>query len=216
MSTTIPDLPASALANDTDQMLLRQPAGAAGTDKRVTVSQIRNINIGNLPTLSNPPNPQAGDNMIIARGGVNHRVQFQHVGFEKGVRMWFFENSDINISGWTQVAVGDTLLGVKGGSEYTQGGTTGGTWQQVGHSLTQEEMPRHSHTVRGAGANLGSGNQVKGFKAPAGFEPVTQFWETLLHGGVATNPDGPADGQPHNHGDTWRPLASVGIICVKD
>lgn len=210
--TTIPDLPPSSVANDTDQMLLRQPAGGAGVDRRTTVAQIRNIDVANLSTLTSPPNPQAGDNMIIARGGVNHRVQFQHVGFVKGTRMWFFSNSDAQIPGWTQVSSGDTLLAVKGGSTYTQGGLIQGNWQQTSMSLDIQQIPRHRHSVVGTGATFGSGNRVRGRRSDLS-DPL-QFWQTELEGGNPFQPEGNA--VPHNHGNSWRPLASVGIICVKD
>jgi hypothetical protein len=213
---TIPDLPPASDPDNTDQLLLRQPAGALGQDKSVTVQQIQNINIPSLNTLPTNTTPVSTDQFIVNRAGVNYRVNFRDVGFITGTKMWFFANSDSQIPGWTQTGTGDTLLAVKGGSTYTQGGIAQGTWQQVGHSLTGAEMPRHAHGVFGAGSVAGSGAQVKGFKAnPLASTPPLQPWATNFTGGTSTEEQA-TNGSPHNHGNTWRPFANVGIICEKD
>ena len=197
---TIPDLPVSSQANDSDQMLIRQPAGGAGTDKSIQVRLLRGVNISALATL--PSTPLGTDLMLISRGGVNYKIEYSEVSFVSGTKCWFFADSPPD--GWAIFGAGDTLLGVKGGATYLVGGNVAGTWQQTGHALTLAQIPPHSHRVR-AGHDS-STNTNNGFARRAKNETVASI--------IKTNDQG--NGQHHDHGAAWRPLASVGIICIKD
>lgn len=102
---------------------------------------------------------------------------------------------------WTiESAVGDTVLAVKGGSVYTTGGTGAGTWQLPDHTLTTSEMPSHSHNLEYAIRSIGTGGSAPRFESGAPFTPVSNT------GG----------GDPHNHGNSWRPAARVGLIINKN
>lgn len=117
-----------------------------------------------------------------------------------GTDTWFYK--DTAPTGWTiQSGLGDTLLAVKGGTTYTTGATSAGTWQQEDHTLTVDEMPAHSHTYTKPAS-------PENRRRTNGSECVTSV-ET----GTTSSVGG---GQAHNHGNTWRPLARVGIIARKD
>jgi len=140
--------------------------------------------------------------MLISRGGVNYKIEYSEVSFVSGTKCWFFADSPPD--GWAIFGAGDTLLGVKGGATYLVGGNVAGTWQQTGHALTLAQIPPHSHRVR-AGHDS-STNTNNGFARRAKNETVASI--------IKTNDQG--NGQHHDHGAAWRPLASVGIICIKD
>lgn len=204
---TIPDLPVATLVNDSDQLLVRQPAGGLGTDKSCTAQQIRNLNLSGLAGLPTGT-PNANDLMLIARSGTNYQITFQNVGFIQGTKMWFYHNaagSSSELPGWSIFANGDTLLAVKGGSTYTVGGSQQGTWQQVGVSLSISQIPAHTHRVP-------AGKESAGSAVNPGYARRSRDIDvnTTITTGTA------GSGQPHNHGDTWRPRASVGIICQKN
>jgi len=199
-SPTIPDLNSATVANDTDLVLLRQPGNAGGVDKKVTVALLRNINIAGLAPL--PSDAAASDLMVIARGGVNYQIRHDQISFPSGTQMWFYANA--TIAGWSLVTTGDTLLAVKGGLEYVTGGVEAGNWQQEGHALTVAELPSHTHPVNGTGATTGTGNRVRGYRQSLSED--SKPWATSSTGG----------NQAHNHGNTWRPRANVGVILRKN
>jgi len=109
---------------------------------------------------------------------------------------------------WSIVAsVGDTLLAIKGGTTYTTGGTSAGTWTQPNHTLTLAEIPPHIHRVT---------NVSREGQAANPHDYVTTFLKSPYKT-IATS-DGSSDGllgQAHNHGSTYRPLARVGLLIRK-
>jgi len=138
--------------------------------------------------------------------------------FISGMRMWFGQNTAP--TGWTiDATAADGLLAVKGGSAAynTTGGSRAGTWTQPNHnhptgdhSLIIAELPSHYHTYTyGAPQVLAIGGG-------------STYYAVSLQAGTATSSVG--SGTPHNHGNTgnsatantWRPLANVGIVCIKD
>lgn len=126
-------------------------------------------------------------------------------GFAAGTKLWFYQDSAP--VGWSIVDnIGDSLISVKGGDlGYGSGGTLAGTWQTPYHTLTEVEMPRHSHGFRLASPNY----PIQDARYPgygAANPNVAGYTTTESTGGSL----------PHSHGDTWRPKAAVGIICIKD
>ena len=120
--------------------------------------------------------------------------------------MWFYQNSvPISSTYWKIVPnTGDTLLAVKGGATYTTGGVSNvGTWQQANHTLTLDQIPAHTHSfviyTSDEKGNLAQ-NKVGSSNRSSKSTQTT---------------DSKGGGQAHNHGNTWRPSGSVGIICEK-
>ena len=202
---TIADLPVANVANNSDQLLLRQPAGALGTDKSVTVQKLRQIDLTALS--STPVTAQVSDLMMISQGGTNYQIRFDNVGFIAGTQMWFYQNTAP--SGWSIIAQQDMLLGVKGGTTYTTGGSVQGDWVQEGHTLTVDEMPSHNHESGNWNKLATSGNKG-GNAASISNGSGSNFLGTYA---VINNTGG---NLPHNHGDSWRPLSAVGILCRKN
>ena len=118
-----------------------------------------------------------------------------------GTDMWIY--ADSAPTGWTiQNSLGDTLLAVKGGSTYTTGADSAGTWTQPDHTLTEAEIPAHTHTL----SPLTTGLNQRGVADTTCYRFATGTLTSSSYGG----------GGAHNHGDTYRPLARVGIIARKD
>lgn len=125
-----------------------------------------------------------------------------------------FFYSDTAPSGWTATGIGaDSLLGIKGGSVFVTGGTQAGTWQQQdvdgvsGKGLNVNQMPAHTHTflvntVESGFAIFGGANQIG-----ASPQATSSTGSSAGTGGTSL---------AHNHGNLWRPAASVGIFCSKN
>lgn len=222
------DLPVASSADDADLTLLRKGL----TDYQCAASLIRNINVAGLPSL---PSPVSGtDLMIVARGGSNYKIPFNQVGFPKGTRMWFFQATAP--SGWTLVSgLGDRLIACAGNSTPyagVSGGGSGGTWQQEGvgggspgGGLSLTQIPNHNHFAQfGQDQSNSHATYIHGARNPQtggdpkfGLSPTTDPVRGMV-GGKGDNANHNVYGQcdPHNHGNTWRPKANVGIICSKD
>jgi len=113
--------------------------------------------------------------------------------------MWIY--ADTAPTGWTAVAaIGDELLAVKGGTTYTTGGDVAGAWDLPEHTLTVDEIPAHSHTLQVYTDISGGGARI--------------LSRELAGSGATTSETG--GGDPHSHGDTYRPTARVGILASKD
>jgi hypothetical protein len=198
MSVQLSDLDLAGTADDADLALIRK---ADTTDYKVTVQTLRAINISGLAVLPAPA--QDVDLMMISQGGTNCQIPFSQVSFIVGTRMWFFDGTPPN-SAWEIVPnTGDRLLACANGSgTYATGGTMVGTWQQANHTLTIDQIPSHFHPItRMQGNNVKSGTGAK-------------VW---FESGPSTikNTEAVGGGNFHNHGNTWRPSANVGIICIK-
>ena len=196
------DLDLATEALDVDLALIRKNDT---TDYKITVALLRKIDIPGLPVLPNPVQPT--DLMIVSQGGDNCQIPFSDVGFVGGTKAWFFQSTAP--TGWTIVPnTGDHLLAVVGGSTYSTGGTAQGTWQQVNHALTIGEIPSHTHTITKTKENTGSSNNLgprRGINVEDNADPAMRICTSNATGG----------GGGHNHGNTWRPLANVGLICEK-
>jgi len=213
------DLPVATVANNSDTTLLRQGL----TDYQCSVGLIRNINI---PSLTAIPNGYANptDAFMINRtlGGVpqNYKINFSQVGLVQGTQMWFYQG--VVPAGWSPIAgTGNRLLAVSdspltANPQYynsQNAGTQTGTWQQTDWTLTPAQLPPHKHQVYlgKSDTNINT-SYVQGVVTPnsSGDQPCTAYTSdgSLSFGS-------PLLGQPHNHGNTWRPLANVGILGLK-
>jgi len=124
-----------------------------------------------------------------------------------GNKVWSYANTAW--TGWTIVAVTDSVLAVKGGSNAynVTGGQTAGTWTQPSHTLTYAEIPAHTHGISYEASGVGV------YKNPIGATGTTQTdTDAIQSTGGSSSPGGGA----HSHGTTYRPLAAVGVIISKD
>lgn len=195
------DLPVASVAADNDLMLLRKGL----TDYQVTVQIIRNID---LTALSPIPSPEATDLILLSRASQNYSARFDQIGFVKNVKAWFYQA--VAPSNWTIIPnTGNRLLAVSDGVNLYSGaggGTAGGTWQQTSTALTIAQIPAHTHLILKTKEPSGSSNALGPQRGKVPETPdATGFATSEATGGS----------QGHNHGNTWRPLANVGILCNK-
>ena len=129
-------------------------------------------------------------------------------------KMWVYRDSAMD--GWVvDSSVTDRVLGLKGGSYYTAGAATAGSWDLAhthttgDHALTEAEMPSHTHTLNiEIGTNWSTGGTAINEQGTGG----TEFTS-----------DSAGSGSAHNHGSTgsglsttWRPSAAVGTLQYVD
>lgn len=195
---------------DNDDLLVRRGL----TDYRATAGQVRTLNLPGFDPLAGG-GPVGSDIMLVNRGGVNYQTPFSSIGLVKGTVCYFYQATAP--IGWTIVPnTGDMLLGVATpiitspiaypAKPYfgVLGGNQAGTWQQTDVTLTINQIPSHTHNVQGSSDNTsGVGSQYARYgKSDHAREDIV----SKTTGGS----------QPHNHGNTWRPLANVGILAVKN
>lgn len=209
--TNLNDLPVGnlALSNDDSAVLLMR---VGLTDYQVAVSIIRNINLQALQTLPNGT-PLNTDLMLVNRivSGVatNYQVTFGSVGFPLGTKMWFYDTMP-PAPNWTLVPnTGNSLLACAdqsaapyGTYNGSSGGANTGSWQQANATLTIAQIPAHSHGV----------NFVRTVQRSSGSQNTWGLANPAFDAQVTQNTGG---GGAHNHGNTWRPMANVGVIGIK-
>lgn len=197
------DLPVATSAAPNDLMLLRKGL----TDYQVAVNVIQSINI----TILNPIPfgfANATDLFLISRSGQNYNIRFSQVGIPKNSRMWFY--NALPPVGWSIVPnTGGRLLAAQDSTTTYAGnltpGTFAGTWQQTDTVLTINQIPAHSHNVKGATDT--NGNKLSDYARYGDKNhPGSQDIITKTTGG----------GQGHNHGNLWRPASNVGVVGNKD
>jgi hypothetical protein len=215
-------LPVAGPTSPSDLMLIRQGL----TDYQIALQLVQSINVAAFDNL-NPNYANSTDLMMIYRNGGNYQIQFSQVGFLLGTCMWFY-NSAVPI-GWTAIPnTGDRLLAVSDSVTKYAGsanpGTQAGSWQQSNATLTIDQIPAHSHY-----AAMDNSVGSSGFLYAAGKTTHvigdqfrnTQGFPTGGIGSTAYSSSSPPDyftypgTNPHNHGNTWRPLANVGILGQK-
>ncbi len=212
----LPGLPSATAANDADVTLLRQGL----TDYQCSLALIRNINVQNLTYLPGTValNDQILVSRVVASVPTNFKVSFSAIGFAAGTMCWFYMTSAqiaSSLPGWSIVPnTGDALLACKGGSTYVTANTQLGDWQQPDFTLDLSQIPSHTHTINIYQNSAGglSKNYCMGANTTIGNSAV----------GTAINYEGGRTAEPGNPtgpvqlDDTWRPLANVGYIAVKN
>lgn len=200
------DLDLATVADDADLTLIRKDNT---TDFKITVQAMRNIAVASLPNLPTPA--QVNDYMLINQSGTNCKIEFGKVGFTQGTKMWFYSGAPPNVYWNTVPNTGDRLLAVKSASgAYQNSGnsTSLDLWQQKDTILTEAQIPAHTHTLTKTKATTGSSNNLgpcRGKHTEDDSNPAFRVCTTNATGGS----------QGHNHGNIWRPAASVGLICEK-
>jgi hypothetical protein len=210
---TLPDLNFPSVSPIPSNALLHINIGL--TDFKATLAQIQAIDMTSLSAIAQVENTDLM--MVMKAGGATPtgKVYVQQVGFGIGIKMWFYTDTIPNTS-WQALAISDALLAIKNtsgsGAYYTTGGSTSGIWQQenvangnIIGGINIDQIPRHNHTYSGG---------------PSGLAELRILYESTQSGSTLTSSsvggrssDGLAN--PHNHGNTWRPLAAVGILCIK-
>lgn len=199
---TIPELdPAGPIDPANDYVVVRQGLG----DKKATVDQINQPAVAIYPSLPTPLT--STDLVLVNRGGTNYSVNPQAMGFLVNTYSWFYQTTaPLN---WTIVPnSGDRILGTSDaqGNLYNGAlqGTPSGTWQQTGHVLDVTEIPSHDHGITLYQVYTGNGS---------GHSKVAPGKNSTVTGSARTDPTG--TNAAHNHGNSWRPAAMVGILCQK-
>lgn len=199
---TIPDLtPAGVIDPVNDYIIVRQGLN----DRKATVDQVNQPSVATYPTL--PSAILSSDLILINRGGVNYSAAPQRLGFLVNTYSFFYQ--PIAPLNWTVVPnSGDRILGTSdvNGNLYNGAnpGTFSGNWQQTGHILDVTELPSHDHGITLFEVYTGSGG---------GHSKVAPGKNSNITGSARTTPTG--SNLAHNHGNTWRPAAIVGILCQK-
>jgi len=135
-------------------------------------------------------------------------------------KIWIFENVARN--GWAiDSGVTDRVCALKGGagSYNANGGTTAGSWTQTGHSLTEAEMPAHTHGSAGSHThNVPIESQSGSAATIKRVTPGYRYAQSgrILSDGAHTHGNTGLSGDAHTHADTFRPLASVGTLQYPD
>ena len=204
---TIDQLDPATMPIDPDNNLLLIRQGL--NDRKVLAGQLSNPSLASLSML--PGQLVASDVLLVGRynGSTydNYIIPPQYLGFLNNTKMWFYENEAP--AGWTIIpATGDRLLAVSDGITNYSGaapGSQAGQWQQLNHTLTEEQMPVHKHSFLGANSSGPAFTKI----SRGSLTDATEF---------ETDPAGGLNGitQGHNHGDGWRPKANIGCLCVKD
>jgi len=139
-------------------------------------------------------------------------------------KIWVYRNSAM--SGWVvDSSVSDKVLALKGGSTYTTGAATAGSWTVSGltvdghtHGPGTFAGPSHAHTLVDSGSGIyGTGDAVVAYggyvyvagAGPAAYQLTTNTGTPSATAVVGTSASGtgtiPSDG-------TWRAAAAVGTL----
>lgn len=217
---TISDLdPAGTVDVINDLLLLRQ-----GTkDTRATPQQVFDLNLNIFNPL--PSELVQSDVIMVGRlvGGVYQKylIHPQNIGFMKGTATWFYQNAAP--LGWSVIPnTGDRILATALPSgqpyQYTTPGQQG-TWQQEGRTLSIQQIPNHQHYGQfGQNQSNQNARYIHGASSlPSGGDP--RFGTNPSVGVVGAYNDNNNHNNygaclPHDHGNTWRPAANVGLLCV--
>lgn len=211
------DLDLTTVADDNDLAMIRK---GDTTDYKIICANLRKINIPGLPVMTT--SPTALDLLIVSQTGTNRQCNFGSIGFVNGTTMWFHSTdapNGVSPIFWRIVPnLGDRLLAVRSNTgKYTNGGGSGGDWQQEGvgggtGALTLAQIPPHRHVIKQGKEDAKEDTFAETFPRLGKHEaePFSPA-RTELSGGSGN----PLQAQTHNHGNAWRPLANVGVICTK-
>ena len=225
-----------AVANSADACTGNAATSSACTGNAATASLANNsTNLGGVAASSYTQN---SDIRGVAYGGTGAstvegaRTNLDVAQIPSGTRMFFYQASAP--TGWTIVSgLGDRLLAV-GTYNSASSGNTSGSWQQTGHSLTSSELASHNHsaTTNNDGshsnyipyASSGGGSLFQAVNSSIFLTtdaPTTDTNHVVWPGGPSTHDHtitvgSTGAGDAHNHGDTWRPAAVVGLIASRN
>ena len=204
---TIPLLdPAGPVDPDNDLLLIRQGLN----DRKIPAGELQNTRLGGLQML--PGQLVASDVLLIGRdngaGYDNYIMPPQYLGFLNGTNCYFYQAAAP--LGWTIIPnTGNRVLAVSDNNGNLYKGNAApfimnlNTWQQDDHILTITQIPVHSHNYDVYKSDIDGNISLKTASTNRSSKNTTK---TADAGG----------GLGHNHGNTWRPAAVVGILCTKN
>jgi hypothetical protein len=222
---TIPLLdPAGPIDPDNDLLLIRQGLN----DRKIPAGSLQQVRLTGLQML--PSQLVASDVLLIGRdngsGYDNYIMPPQYLGFLNGTNCWFYQASAP--LGWTVIPnVGDRLLAISDISTQVSpppakynavfAPNLTGDWLQKNAVLNITQIPAHSHVIKvwksdqegNLSPKIGSTNRTTGNNQNTGNTGGIGSTNT-----ASSEPAGATQG--HNHGNEWRPLAAVGILCTKN
>lgn len=201
---TIPALDPASLPIDPDNDLLLIRQGL--NDRKIPAGEIGAPRLSSFQML--PGQLVSSDVLLVGRvsgGGYdNYIMPPQYLGFLNGTNAWFYQAAAP--LGWSIIqGTGNRVLACSDSANKYNGQNAPsqtGTWQQTDTVLTIAQMPAHTHKVGLYEATTSNNKEKLG----PGKNSLKDNIESSSTGG----------GQGHNHGNTWRPLANVGILCTKN
>jgi hypothetical protein len=143
-------------------------------------------------------------------------------------KLWVYRNTAPD--GWAiDSAVVDCVLALKGGTNAynANGGTQAGTWTQPDCTLTEANLPAHTHGEAAAHSHTTTfyGNAIEGSGTP-GYTAIGYNNGTTWYVFNVVNPPTSSNGAhthtsvgsgtAHNHGTTYRPAAAIGTLQYMD
>ncbi len=137
-------------------------------------------------------------------------------------KMWVYRNAAMD--GWAiDSSVTDKVLALKGGSTYTTGGASAGSWTLPDHTLAVSEIPSHNHTGSSVANEGAHTHPITTYDSSGGgFGESGTGTPTGRNTGAGTNHThaltiaAQGGGSAHNHGATFRPAAAVGTLQYLD
>jgi hypothetical protein len=133
-------------------------------------------------------------------------------------KIWVYRNAAID--GWVvDATVTDKVLALKGGSGLynVSGAGTAGSWTQPDCTLSEANLPAHTHGSAGAhthtfeGSGSGSGS-VTAITYQTTLETKVSAVSGLINAGGGHTHTSVGSGTAHNHGTAYRPYAAVGTL----
>jgi hypothetical protein len=129
---------------------------------------------------------------------------------------WFYLNTAP--PGWKALSTGaDMVLAISGGTDAynVNGGNpdSEATWQRESYTLLDADIPKHTHGVGTLKVLYGTGSDGQTHVSRTANFSGTAAQSSSLEGATAEQSTG--DGA-HDHGDSWRPKASVGKLFQLD
>jgi hypothetical protein len=127
------------------------------------------------------------------------------------------------MDGWAiDSTVTDRLVAIKGGTTYTTGAATAGSWNQPDHTLVASEIPAHTHGAAGAHNHTVNGSTGYGLSTVSDNRQLNSVpgennvrLDTLDAESNHTHSSVGGDGA-HNHGSSYRPAAAVHTMQYLD
>lgn len=131
-------------------------------------------------------------------------------------KIWVYRNSAM--AGWAvDSGVSDKVLALKGGSTYTAGAATAGSWTVSGLPGAHTHSVSHNHSISGVILQHAATGAVQSFNAVNPTDAGVEDHASHDHGGATGSFSGNTDsGGAVTQDGTWRAAAAVGTLQYLD